>query len=155
MCSFVQYCFRRANPSLQTFMLLDLNPVMSIIANVPAAIASTVRNNDKIFHLFMFPHTRISNRLSLAGSSGVWVTSLLLVLRYSRAYPQNRVSCRTNFTSRLSTQGSTIAFRSNMSGLRPKHSTGLPNLKTNGVHVHVRSNTISHHSTSIDFCQLF
>jgi hypothetical protein len=25
-------------------MLLDLNPVMSIIANVPAAVASTVRN---------------------------------------------------------------------------------------------------------------
>ena len=28
--------------SSQVFMLLDLNPVMSIIANVPAAIASTV-----------------------------------------------------------------------------------------------------------------
>ena len=27
---------------LQIFMLLNLNPVMSIIANVPAAIASTV-----------------------------------------------------------------------------------------------------------------
>ena len=26
----------------QVFMLLNLNPVMSIIANVPAAIASTV-----------------------------------------------------------------------------------------------------------------
>ena len=28
---------------MQIFMLLNLNPVMSIIANVPAAIASTVR----------------------------------------------------------------------------------------------------------------
>jgi hypothetical protein len=33
----------RGLPYYQVFMLLDLNPVMSIIANVPAAIASTVR----------------------------------------------------------------------------------------------------------------
>ena len=31
------------NTSLQIFMILNLNPIMSIIANVPAAIASTVR----------------------------------------------------------------------------------------------------------------
>ena len=29
--------------SLQIFMIINLNPIMSIIANVPAAIASTVR----------------------------------------------------------------------------------------------------------------
>ena len=53
-------------------MLLNLNPVMSIIASVPAAIASTVRIY--IFLYFLYVHVvymNISNRLLLAGSSGV------------------------------------------------------------------------------------
>lgn len=32
----------------QVFMLLDLNAVMSIIANVPAAIASTVKHHNQL-----------------------------------------------------------------------------------------------------------
>ena len=35
---------------LQIFMLLNLNPIMSIIANVPAAIVSTVRISIALIH---------------------------------------------------------------------------------------------------------
>lgn len=83
------------------FMLLDLNPIMSIIANVPAAIASTI------------VATRVVRRLSNFTSSGA-----------EQLFP-------------ISTQGSTIAFRSNISGFRPKISTGV--LKTDGVHVHMET----------------
>jgi len=86
------------------FMLLDLNPIMSIIANVPAAIASTI------------VATRVVRRLSNFTSSGA-----------EQLFP-------------ISTQGSTIAFRSNISGIsafRPKISTGV--LKTDGVHVHMET----------------
>ena len=52
-------------------MLLNLNPVMSIIANVPAAIASTVRIPLIFVYSIYGPYMTISNRLLLAGSSGV------------------------------------------------------------------------------------
>ena len=52
-------------------MLLNLNPVMSIIANVPAAIASTVRIPLIFVYSIHGPYMTISNRLLLAGSSGV------------------------------------------------------------------------------------
>lgn len=80
------------------FMLLNLNPVMSIIANVPAAIASTIVAG------------RIVRRLNNFTSTGAEV------------YP--------------TTQGSTVAFRSGMSGFRAKRSTTI--LK-DGVHVHMET----------------
>jgi len=83
------------------FMLLNLNPIMSIIANVPAAIASTI------------VATRVVRRLSNFTSSGA-----------EQLFP-------------ISTQGSTIAFRSHISGVRNKISTGV--VKTEGVHVHMET----------------
>ncbi|KII87863.1 hypothetical protein PLICRDRAFT_42383 [Plicaturopsis crispa FD-325 SS-3] len=85
-----------------TFMLMNLNAVMSIIANVPAAIASTI------------------------------------------------VACRavrrlTNYTTQgaelfVSTQGSTLAFRSNGIGSRPAVNVKKPSdLSTSGVHVHMET----------------
>jgi hypothetical protein len=44
VCNFIQLDISTFNTSLQIFMTLNLNPVMSIIANVPAAVASTVRD---------------------------------------------------------------------------------------------------------------
>jgi hypothetical protein len=82
------------------FMLLDLNPIMSIIANVPAAIASTIVAG------------RVVRRLSNFTSNG------------AELYP-------------ISTQGSTLGFRSNISGLRPKLSTINPRVE--GVHVHMET----------------
>jgi len=80
------------------FMLLNLNPVMSIIANVPAAIASTIVAG------------RVVRRLNNYTSTGAGL------------YP--------------STQGSTVAFRSGVSGFRGKRSTTI--LK-DGVHVHMET----------------
>ncbi|CAA7270204.1 unnamed protein product [Cyclocybe aegerita] len=92
-----------ANLIATIFMLLDLNPVMSIIANVPAAIASTI------------VACRIVRRLSSFTSKG------------PEMFP-------------TSTQGSTIAFRSNMShGLRPKLSTKVSTAKSEGVHVQMET----------------
>jgi hypothetical protein len=71
MYSYLQAFFRGANTSLQVFMLLNLNPVMSIIANVPAAIASTVRIPLIFVYSIHGPYMTIPNRLLLAGSSGV------------------------------------------------------------------------------------
>ena len=72
MHSHLQASFQGADALSQIFMLLNLNPVMSIIANVPAAIASTVR----IFIPIIFwrihgAYMNISNRLLLGGSSDV------------------------------------------------------------------------------------
>ncbi|KAF9528712.1 hypothetical protein CPB83DRAFT_875912 [Crepidotus variabilis] len=83
-----------------TFMLLNLNPVMSIIANVPAAIVSTI------------VACRIVRRLSNFTTHGAEMFG--------------------------STQGSTIAFRSNLSkGLHPKVSTKVSNKE--GVHVQMET----------------
>ncbi|KAF9051500.1 hypothetical protein BJ165DRAFT_1591447 [Panaeolus papilionaceus] len=87
-----------ANLIATIFMLLNLNPVMSIIANVPAAIASTI------------VACRIVRRLSNFTSQG------------PEMFP-------------TTTQGSTIAFRSNMSGIRPKISTKVTAVRSEGVHV--------------------
>lgn len=83
-----------ANLIATVFMILNLNPVMSIIANVPAAIASTIVAG------------RVVRRLSNFNSGG------------AEMFP-------------TTTQGSTIAFRSGMSGLKPKIS--------DGVHVHMET----------------
>ncbi|KDR80359.1 hypothetical protein GALMADRAFT_223241 [Galerina marginata CBS 339.88] len=91
-----------ANLLATIFMLLNLNPVMSIIANVPAAIASTIVAG------------RIVRRLSNFTSKG------------PEMFPST-------------TQGSTIAFRSNMSGLRPKLSTKVSTKKLDGVHVQMET----------------
>jgi len=80
------------------FMLINLNPVMSIIANVPAAIASTIVAG------------RVVRRLNNFASTG------------AELYP--------------TTQGSTVAFRSGLSGFRAKRSTTI--LK-DGVHVHMET----------------
>ncbi|PFH50609.1 hypothetical protein AMATHDRAFT_60714 [Amanita thiersii Skay4041] len=91
-----------ANLLATIFMLLNLNPVMSIIANVPAAIASTI------------------------------------------------VACRavrrlTNFTNQgpellpSTTQGTTLAFRSGPSVLRPKISTKVNGMSGDGVHVQMET----------------
>ncbi|KAF8966625.1 hypothetical protein BDZ97DRAFT_1917436 [Flammula alnicola] len=77
-------------------------PVMSIIANVPAAIASTI------------VACRIVRRLSNFTSQG------------AEMFPST-------------TQGSTLAFRSNMSGLRPKLSTKVSTVKSEGVHVQMET----------------
>ena len=52
-------------------MLLNLNPVMSIIANVPAAIASTVCIFIPLIFVYSWRSHENINRLLLAGSSGV------------------------------------------------------------------------------------
>jgi len=78
------------------FMLLNLNPVMSIIANVPAAIASTIVAG------------RVVRRLNNFTSTG------------AELYPT----------------GSTVAFRSGVSGFQGKRSTAI--LK-DGVHVHMET----------------
>jgi len=88
-----------SNVVATTFMLLDLNPVMSIIANVPAAIVSTI------------VACRIVRRLSNYTSRG------------PEMFP-------------TTTQGSTLAFRSQMTGVRPKVST-----KTAKEGVHVQMET--------------
>ncbi|KAF8903940.1 hypothetical protein CPB84DRAFT_1677629 [Gymnopilus junonius] len=92
-----------ANLIATVFMLINLNAVMSVIANVPAAIASTIVAG------------RIVRRLSNFTSQG------------PEMFPST-------------TQGSTIAFRSNMSGgLRPKFSTKLSTAKSEGVHVQMET----------------
>ncbi|KAF8155568.1 hypothetical protein B0H34DRAFT_659025 [Crassisporium funariophilum] len=92
-----------ANLTATTFMLLNLNPVMSIIANVPAAIASTI------------VACRIVRRLNNFTASG------------PEMFPTS--------------QGSTIAFRSNASKLLPKHSAKMSNkgMKSEGVHVQMET----------------
>ncbi|PPQ65340.1 hypothetical protein CVT26_000055 [Gymnopilus dilepis] len=92
-----------ANLLATIFMLVNLNAVMSIIANVPAAIASTIVAG------------RIVRRLSNFTSQG------------PEMFPST-------------TQGSTIAFRSNMSaGLRPKFATKVSTAKSEGVHVQMET----------------
>ncbi|KAH9478729.1 hypothetical protein JR316_0009189 [Psilocybe cubensis] len=94
-----------ANLIATIFMLLNLNPVMSIIANVPAAIASTI------------VACRVVRRLSNYTSRG------------AEMFP-------------TTTQGSTIAFRSNMSTHRPKAATKVNtkvSTKSEGVHVQMET----------------
>lgn len=81
------------------FMLLNLNPVMSIIANVPAAIAETIVAG------------RVVRRLNSYTSTG------------AELYP-------------ITTQSSTMAFRTGVSGFRPKASTTV---LRDGVHVHMET----------------
>ncbi|KAG6850091.1 hypothetical protein H0H93_001224 [Arthromyces matolae] len=88
-----------ANLIATIFMLLNLNPVMSIIANVPAAIASTI------------VACRAVRRLS----------------NYQNQGPEMFPS---------TTQGTTLAFRSNM---RPKLSTKVNTSPTEGVHVQMET----------------
>lgn len=89
-----------ANLIATIFMQLNLNPVMSIIANVPAAIASTI------------VACRAVRRLAQFTAQGPEV------------FPST-------------TQGSTLAFRSNaLSVLRPKTKI---NTKTEGVHVQMET----------------
>ena len=57
--------------SLQIFMIINLNPIMSIIANVPAAIASTVRIYSYNFLYIHVANIKSFNRLLLAGLSDV------------------------------------------------------------------------------------
>ncbi|TFK38035.1 hypothetical protein BDQ12DRAFT_606964 [Crucibulum laeve] len=96
-----------ANLLATIFMLLNLNPVMSIIANVPAAIASSI------------VACRVVRRLSRFTSQGPEV-----------------------FHS--TTQGSTLAFRSGGSAMRPKVSTKVTTSKSDGVHVQVTSDNKSY-----------
>lgn len=91
-----------ANLIATIFMLLNLNAIMSIIANVPAAIASTI------------VACRIVRRLNNFTSQG------------PEMFP-------------TTTQGSTIAFRSNLSGIRPKISTKVSAMKSEGVHVQMET----------------
>lgn len=88
-----------ANLLATIFMLLNLNAVMSIIANVPAAIASTIVACRVVRRLSNFTH------------------------RGPEIYPG-------------STQGTTLAFRSN--GLRPKLSTKI-STHSEGVHVQMET----------------
>lgn len=71
MYSHFRACVRGTNTLMQIFMLLNLNPVMSIIANVPAAIASTVRIFNHLIPVYSSCLHKFFNRLSLAASSGV------------------------------------------------------------------------------------
>jgi len=89
-----------ANLIATIFMQLNLNPVMSIIANVPAAIASTI------------VACRAVRRLAQFTSQGPEV------------FP-------------TTTQGSTLAFRSGISAIRPKINTK----QTSGDGVHVQMET--------------
>ncbi|KAF9482277.1 hypothetical protein BDN70DRAFT_930114 [Pholiota conissans] len=92
-----------ANLIATIFMLINLNPVMSIIANVPAAIVSSI------------VACRIVRRLSNFTHNG------------AETFP-------------VTTGGSTIAFRSNMSaGLRPKLATNISTVQTEGVHVQMET----------------
>ncbi|KIK68478.1 hypothetical protein GYMLUDRAFT_237528 [Collybiopsis luxurians FD-317 M1] len=100
-----------------TFMILDLNPVMSIIANVPSAIASTT------------VACRAVRRLALFTSSGPEMFAYVLSLDPIR---------RSHFVSPSTTQASTLAFRSNSKSTvqRPRLNTTL---KSEGVHVQMET----------------
>ncbi|KAF8191814.1 hypothetical protein BJ912DRAFT_849235 [Pholiota molesta] len=93
-----------ANLVATIFMLMNLNPVMSIIANVPAAIISSI------------VACRIVRRLSNFSNNG------------AQTFP-------------VTTGGSTIAFRTNMSaGHRPKLSTKVSTANAEpGVHVQMET----------------
>lgn len=73
----------------QIFMLLDLNPVMSIIANVPAAVASSVREFPRISTITVLPaYTQIVacravRRLTNYTSRGAEVFAYAVFLLFS------------------------------------------------------------------------
>jgi len=118
----------------QTFMLLNLNAVMSIISNVPAAIVSTV----SCFALV--PYSSLTWHLLPDRCMSYCPTAQQLYLLRSWDVPVRHVTewiLSFSLThTRSSTQGSTLAFRSHISGVRPKISTkGAPK---EGVHVQVR-----------------
>ncbi|TFK73444.1 hypothetical protein BDN72DRAFT_875763 [Pluteus cervinus] len=94
-----------ANLTATVFMLLNLNPIMSIICNVPAAIASSI------------VACRAVRRLN----------------KFTSAGPEVYAS---------TTQGSTLAFRSNMMGSRGKGVTSKVATNTGSEGVHVQMETL-------------
>jgi hypothetical protein len=113
-------------------MLLNLNPVMSIIANVPAAIAETVRVSLSLSYSWGLHENyqkivagRVVRRLNNFTATG------------TELYPCVFLgSCTVSYWlyPRITTQSSTMAFRTGVSVFRPKAST---NVMRDGVHVHV------------------
>lgn len=118
----------------QTFMLLDLNPVMSIIANVPAAIASTVSLHAPSIaaSLTITPEDRGLSRCASAielhdpGRRDLWVC------------PPFVAPYAPLLTPSSSSVGSTMAFSRGRSRVPP--TVEIPDKKgieSSGVHVQV------------------
>lgn len=122
---------------------MDLNGVMSIIANVPAAIASTVGKYLPTQSSF----TKISSRLSPAGQSDALQTTLAQRPNFSRKFFFS-IQTRSLFTEHHrnnshNTQNSSLAFRSqDRNGNAIINSVSKPESPlspVNGVHVQMET----------------
>jgi hypothetical protein len=118
MYSHLEGFFWGSDTSLQVFMPLNLNPVMSIIAD---------------FHLCLFYSWALHGNLQQIVAGRV-VRCLNNSTSTGRWFVPVRIHRKVHGAVLTRSQGSTVAFRSGASGFRGKRSTTI--LK-DGVHVHV------------------